>query len=60
MALSGGGVVQTSSDGSHVYYVAQGELTNEANANGEKAVAGEDNLYGYDTDTGQTKFDPPP
>ena len=56
VALHGGGVVQASSDGSHVYYVAQGELTTEANANGEKAVAGEDNLYGYDTDTGETKF----
>ncbi len=50
------GVVRTSSDGSHVYFVARGVLTTEANANGEKAEAEAENLYGYDTETGETKF----
>jgi hypothetical protein len=50
------GVVRTSSDGTHVYFVAQGVLTTEANGNEEKAMAGESNLYGYDTETGKTKF----
>jgi hypothetical protein len=43
------GVVRTSSDGSHVYFVAQGVLANGAQK-------GESNLYGYDTVTGETKF----
>jgi hypothetical protein len=50
------GVLRTSSDGSHVYFVAEGVLTSEPNANGEKAQLGKPNLYGYDTGTGQTKF----
>jgi hypothetical protein len=50
------GVVRTSSDGSHVYFVARGVLTPEPNLNGEKAVAGSENLYGYDTLTGKMKF----
>jgi hypothetical protein len=50
------GVVRNSPDGSHIYFVAKGELTQEANGNGEKAKTGEANLYGYDTATGKTKF----
>jgi hypothetical protein len=61
-----GGVVRTSLDGSHVYFVASecppqkpnvcaGVLTTEANKNGEKAEAGE-NLYGYDTVHDKIKF----
>ncbi len=50
------GVVETSSDGSHVYFVATGVLTTEANANGEAAKPAESNLYAYDTLTGTTKF----
>jgi hypothetical protein len=49
-------VLRTSSDGSHVYFVADGVLTTEPNANGEQAKPGEVNLYGYDTVTGETKF----
>jgi hypothetical protein len=42
------GAVSMSSDGSHVYFVAKGVLTGtEANANGEQAEAGADNLYVY-------------
>jgi hypothetical protein len=44
------GVVAISSDGSHVYFVAQGVLTGELNANGEAALAGADNLYVYERD----------
>jgi hypothetical protein len=61
--LPGLGVVRTSSDGSHVYFVSTGVLKveknalgEEANANGEKPLAGQPNLYGYDTVTGETKF----
>jgi hypothetical protein len=50
------GVLRTSSDGSHVYFVAVGVLTSVANGNGEKATSGKSNLYGYDTDTGEIKF----
>jgi hypothetical protein len=50
------GVVRTSPDGSHVYFVAQGVLTPEPNHNGEKAEANAENLYGYDTATGKTQF----
>jgi hypothetical protein len=42
------GVLAISPDGSHVYFVARGKLTGEEeNANGEKAVDGEENLYMY-------------
>jgi hypothetical protein len=50
------GVVRTSSDGSHLYFVALGVLTSNPNANSEHAKLGADNLYGYDTVTGETKF----
>ena len=46
----------TSSDGSHVYFVAEGILTTVPNGNGEVAHAGQSNLYAYDTVTGETKF----
>jgi hypothetical protein len=49
------GVIRSSSDGTHVYFVASGVLTEEANGNGEKASTGE-NIYGYDTTTGKLKF----
>lgn len=42
------GVLGTSHDGSHVYFVARGVLTGgEENANGEKATLNEENLYLY-------------
>jgi hypothetical protein len=50
------GVVRISDDGSHVYYVAQGVLTSEANAEGQVATSGTDNLYGYDAESGRTRF----
>jgi hypothetical protein len=49
------GIVRSSPDGSHVYFVANGVLTGEEN-NGKKAVAGQSNLYGYDTVTDKIKF----
>ena len=51
-----GAVPRTSSDGSHVYFVAMGVLTTVPNGNGEAAQAGKTNLYGYDTITDETKF----
>jgi hypothetical protein len=39
------GLVTASEDGSYVYFVAEGKLTNEKNGEGEQAVAGQPNLY---------------
>ena len=50
------GVVSVSEDGSHVYFVATGVLTTLPNGLGQTASPGSDNLYTYDTDTGETKF----
>ena len=50
------GVVRGSSDGSHVYFIAEGVLTGEANEYGKTAEAGKENLYGVDTETGQIRF----
>ncbi|HEY1688722.1 MAG TPA: hypothetical protein VGF95_07630 [Solirubrobacteraceae bacterium] len=44
------GVLSSSADGSHAYFVAQGLLTTTANAAGEKAAAGADNLYAFEQD----------
>ncbi len=53
--LSGGGpgvqgVVGFSSDGSHVYFVAKGVLSSDANERGQTALAGGDNLYVFERD----------
>jgi hypothetical protein len=50
------GVVRTSSDGTHVFFVAKGVLTKVPNANGQEAIAGADNLYAVDTTSGETRF----
>jgi hypothetical protein len=53
------GVLRVSEDGSHVYFVAGGLLSNVSNANGEAAVAGADNMYVYEPDpehSGQHKI----
>jgi hypothetical protein len=50
------GGTRISDDGSHVYFVASGALTSQANGLEQKAVAGADNLYVYDTVTHETKF----
>ena len=44
------GIAAISGDGSHVYYVANGVLTDEPNAQGESAVEGRPNLYLYQRD----------
>jgi hypothetical protein len=41
------GVLGAGEDGEHVYFVAQGKLAGNENANQEKAEAGQDNLYVY-------------
>lgn len=51
-----GGVVRGSKDGSHIYFTAEGVLTTLPNGLGQAAAQGAANLYGYDTDTGETKF----
>jgi hypothetical protein len=50
------GVARVSEDGSHVYFVAKGELTEGPNHEGKEPVAGADNLYVYDTANDVTKF----
>jgi hypothetical protein len=49
------GVVRTSSDGSHVYFVATGVLATETTGL-EHAEKLADNLYGVETETGKVKF----
>jgi hypothetical protein len=54
------GVVVTSEDGSHVYFVAHGVLTTTPNGQGQSARAGADNLYMFERDAqypaGRTAF----
>jgi hypothetical protein len=50
------GVVRVSENGSRVYFVASGLLTNEANSIGATPVLHGSNLYVHDLDTGRTKF----
>jgi hypothetical protein len=51
------GVVRIASDGSRLYFVAQGVLGNGVgNHEGQIPVAGADNFYTYETQTGETKF----
>jgi hypothetical protein len=50
------GVARVSQDGSHVYFVATGELTRAANGQGDHAESGARNLYVYDTATRRTAF----
>ena len=54
------GIVQTSQDGSHVYFVAKGVLTQNPNAQGQVAHAGANNLYLFERDaqypSGRTIF----
>jgi hypothetical protein len=50
------GVVRVSPDGSRVYYVATGVLTDTADGEGGLPVEGADNLYVYETASGETRF----
>ena len=50
------GVVRVAPDGSHVYFVAGGVLSEGSNAEGRAPIAGADNLYAYDAATGATAF----
>jgi hypothetical protein len=54
------GVLRSSGDGSHIYFVARGILTKEPNAEGQEAQLGADNLYVYEQDSaypaGRTMF----
>jgi hypothetical protein len=45
------GAVAISADGSHVYFIAKGVLTSAANAEGEHASNGAENLYAYERDS---------
>jgi hypothetical protein len=44
------GVVRIAEDGSHVYFLAKGVLASGPNALGDRAVAGEENMYVYERD----------
>ena len=46
------GVVQTSPDGSHIYFVARGVLTQRPNAEGFSPAQGADNLYVFTHEAG--------
>ena len=50
------GTVRVAPDGSRVYFVARGILSSAANVEGAVAVRGADNLYVYDSVSGQTAF----
>jgi hypothetical protein len=50
------GVLRVSSDGSRVYFVAHGVLSEGPNVEGHAPVSGADNLYAYDAQTGVTSF----
>ncbi len=50
------GVVGVAPDGSRVYFVARGVLSGAANGQGLAAREGADNLYVYDSLTGETVF----
>jgi hypothetical protein len=50
------GVSRVAEDGSRVYFVAQGVLTAQPNANGEAAQLGANNLYEYDVSAGSVRF----
>lgn len=50
------GVLRSSEDGSHVYFVAHGLLTEAPNSLGQRAQAGAENLYVYDTETGGLSY----
>jgi hypothetical protein len=49
-------VLRTSPDGSHVYFVARGLLTDTPNSLGQSARQGAENLYYYNTETEKTRF----
>jgi hypothetical protein len=48
--------VAISSDGSRVYFVAQGVLTDDQNPAGATATASQPNLYLYEASSGETSF----
>ena len=50
------GVVRIAPDGSRVYFVARGLLSEGANAQGQAPVSGADNLYLYDAPAHKTTF----
>jgi hypothetical protein len=50
------GITAVSSDGSHVYFVAQGALTNNPGPKGGLPVVGQPNLYAWNRATETTRF----
>jgi hypothetical protein len=50
------GVVRVAPDGTRAYFVARGVLSEAANTQGAVPVQGADNLYAYDSASGQTAF----
>jgi hypothetical protein len=50
------GITAVSGDGTHVYYVATGVLTDDVNPEGQSAQAGQPNLYLWDLQGEETSF----
>jgi hypothetical protein len=50
------GILPMPQGGQRAYFVATGVLTTHPNGQGETAAQGADNLYAYDSQTGETKF----
>jgi hypothetical protein len=50
------GITAISADGSHVYFVATGVLTDHLNPQGDSAQLGEPNLYMWDSESEKTTF----
>ena len=51
-----GSITSISTDGTHVYFSAQGVLSDDTNPAGASAVAGQPNLYLYEAASGTTSF----
>jgi hypothetical protein len=50
------GIAAISADGSHVYFVAEGVLTETPNSEGQTATEGKANFYAWDAASGETAF----
>jgi hypothetical protein len=49
-------ILRSTPDGSHVYFVARGLLTETPNSLGQRAQQGAENFYDYDTETEKMRF----
>jgi hypothetical protein len=49
-------VLRIAKDGSRIFFVAHGRLTNQPNSLGQRAIPGAENVYVYDTARGRVEF----